>query len=74
MSAINESLLGPEGGDTEAAATANQFMQDGVCDFVSKNNYREYNRVLATVPDDASQLEQHLRDMKAAFRSGTTRE
>ena len=57
MSAINESLLSPEGGDTEAAATDNQFMQDGVCDFASKYDYGEYNRVLATVPDDASQME-----------------
>ena len=69
---LNETLLtnNREGGES----ADNQFMQNGVCDFVSKYNYTQYNQALSTIPDDASNLDQILNDLKEAFKSGKTRD
>ena len=33
------------------------FMRNGVCDYVTKYNYKAYNESLANLPDDPSSLE-----------------
>jgi acyl-CoA reductase-like NAD-dependent aldehyde dehydrogenase len=49
-------------------------MKGGVCDYVSKYKYDSYDRALAAVPDDPSQLDAIHEELKLAFRTGKTRD
>lgn len=49
-------------------------MKDGVCNYMSKYSYHEYNEALAAVPDDPSGLEEMHKDLKLAFKTGKTRD
>ena len=46
---------------------ADKFIKNGVCDFVSKFQYDEYQRVLDQIPDDPSFIPGVLKEMKKSF-------
>lgn len=51
-----------------------EFMKDGLFDYVSKNNYKGYNETFDTIPDDAEGLDQILVDLRAGFKTQKTRD
>ena len=51
---------------------SDKFIKNGVCDFVSKFKYDEYQQVLDQIPDDPNQLDKMHQDLKQAFKTGRT--
>jgi len=67
---MNEKLLS---NNFEINKMDQEFMKDGKFDYVRKFDYDSYNEVYQSIPDDATNLDQTLSDLKEAFMTHETK-